>query len=61
MSQPETEVDQTPAEKLYRAMLPTLPQHMIALLKILLAAAPTSKTKNDSINIMTDVLPEEMP
>ena len=42
-------------------MLPALPQYMIALLKILLAAAPTSKAKTDSINIMTDVLPEEMP
>ncbi|ROT73416.1 putative striatin-interacting protein 2-like [Penaeus vannamei] len=42
-------------------MLPTLPQCMIALLKILLAAAPTSKAKTDSINIMADVLPEEMP
>ncbi len=41
--------------------LPSLPQYMIALLKILLAAAPTSKAKTDSINIMTDVLPEEMP
>ena len=44
-----------------QAMLPTLPQCMIALLKILLAAAPTSKAKTDSINIMADVLPEEMP
>lgn len=34
---------------------------MIALLKILLAAAPTSKAKTDSINILADVLPEEMP
>lgn len=34
---------------------------MIALLKILLAAAPTSKAKTDSINIMADILPEEMP
>ena len=34
---------------------------MIALLKILLAAAPTSMAKTDPINIMTDVLPEEMP
>ncbi|ELW65355.1 Protein FAM40A [Tupaia chinensis] len=33
----------------------------IALLKILLAAAPTSKAKTDSINILADVLPEEMP
>jgi len=61
MSRPETDVEQTPAEILYQAMLPSLPQYMIALLKILLAAAPTSKAKTDSINIMTDVLPEEMP
>ncbi|CAL4212627.1 unnamed protein product, partial [Meganyctiphanes norvegica] len=61
MSQPEDDVSQTPAEVLYQAMLPTLPQCMIALLKILLAAAPTSKAKTDSINIMADVLPEEMP
>jgi hypothetical protein len=54
-------VSPTPAEVLYSAMLPSLPQYMIALLKILLAAAPTSKAKTDSINIMTDVLPEEMP
>jgi Domain of unknown function (DUF3402) len=57
----ETEVMQTPTEILYQAMLPSLPQYMIALLKILLAAAPTSKAKTDSINIMADVLPEEMP
>ena len=36
-------------------------QYMIALLKILLAAAPTSKAKTDSINIVTDVLPQDMP
>lgn len=61
LSRPELEVEQTAAEVLYQAMLPSLPQYMIALLKILLAAAPTSKAKTDSINIMTDVLPEEMP
>ena len=61
LSRPEVEVDQTPSEILYQAMLPSLPQYMIALLKILLTAAPTSKAKTDSINIMTDVLPEEMP
>nr|CAG4646070.1 EOG090X01YQ [Macrothrix elegans] len=55
------EIVMTPAEVLYQAMLPSLPQYMIALLKILLAAAPTSKAKTDSINIMADVLPEEMP
>uniref|UniRef100_A0A8C4GHW1 Protein FAM40A n=1 Tax=Dicentrarchus labrax TaxID=13489 RepID=A0A8C4GHW1_DICLA len=38
-----------------------LSECQIALLKILLAAAPTSKAKTDSINILADVLPEEMP
>ena len=40
ISRPEAEVDQTPAEVLYQHMFPSLPQYMIALLKILLAAAP---------------------
>lgn len=57
----ETEIPMTPAEILYQAILPNLPQCMIALLKILLAASPTSKAKTESINIMADVLPEEMP
>ncbi|XP_023209422.1 striatin-interacting protein 1-like [Centruroides sculpturatus] len=57
----EMSVPQTPVEILYQAILPNLPQYMIALLKILLAAAPTSKAKTESINIMADVLPEEMP
>lgn len=57
----EGEIALTPAEILYQAILPNLPQYMIALLKILLAAAPTSKAKTESINIMADVLPEEMP
>ncbi|XP_030746368.1 striatin-interacting protein 1 isoform X2 [Sitophilus oryzae] len=61
MSTKEDEVELTPAEILYQAMLPNLPQYMIALLKILLAAAPTSRAKTDSINILADVLPEEMP
>lgn len=42
-------------------MLPNLPQHMIALLKILLAASPTSKAKSDSINIVADILPVDAP
>lgn len=57
----EHDVPATPAEILYQAILPNLPQCMIALLKILLAASPTSKAKTESINIMADVLPEEMP
>ncbi|XP_069085450.1 striatin-interacting protein 2 isoform X2 [Pleurodeles waltl] len=61
MSLGEENVQETPCEVLYRTMLYNLPQYMIALLKILLAAAPTSKAKTDSINILADVLPEEMP
>ncbi|CAG2067794.1 unnamed protein product [Timema podura] len=61
LSTEEPTVPLTPTEILYQGMLPNLPQYMIALLKILLAAAPTSKAKTDSINIMADVLPEEMP
>ena len=34
---------------------------MIALLKVLLAAAPTSRSRNDSLNILVDVLPPEAP
>ncbi|XP_065224067.1 striatin-interacting protein 1 homolog [Planococcus citri] len=61
ISQKEENIPNTPAEILYQAMLPNMQQNIIALLKVLLAAAPTSKTKTDSINIMADVLPEEMP
>uniref|UniRef100_A0A672RTN2 Striatin-interacting protein 1 homolog n=1 Tax=Sinocyclocheilus grahami TaxID=75366 RepID=A0A672RTN2_SINGR len=57
----EEEVEEIPAEILYLGMLPSLSQYVIALLKLLLAAAPTSKAKTDSINILADVLPEEMP
>ncbi|CAG0884935.1 unnamed protein product [Cyprideis torosa] len=61
LSAGEKEVPQTPAEVMYEALLPNLPQYMIALLKVLLAASPTSKAKTDSFNILTDVLPNEMP
>ncbi|XP_062705171.1 striatin-interacting protein 1 homolog isoform X2 [Aedes albopictus] len=61
ISTSEGEIPQTPTEILYQAILPNLPQYMISLLKILLAAAPTSKAKTESINIMADVLPEDMP
>ncbi|XP_054722125.1 striatin-interacting protein 1 homolog [Uloborus diversus] len=61
LSKMEENIPETSVEMLYRSILPSLPQYMIALLKILLAAAPTSKVKTESINIMADVLPEEMP
>lgn len=49
------------AESLYKILLPNLPQYMIALLKVLLAAAPTSKARSDSLNILVDVMPQEIP
>ncbi|XP_064200917.1 striatin-interacting protein 1 homolog isoform X2 [Anguilla rostrata] len=61
MTMGEEDVEETPTETLYVGMLPNLSQYVIALLKLLLAAAPTSKAKTDSINILADVLPEEMP
>lgn len=44
-SQQEDNIPVTSAEKLYRMMLPNLSQYIIALLKVLLAAAPSSKVK----------------
>lgn len=61
ISNSEGEIEQTAAETVYQAILPNLPQCMIALLKILLAASPTSKSKTETINIMVDVFPEELP
>lgn len=52
---------QSPAEALYKAALNNLPQYMIALLKILLAAAPISKPKTESINIGAEIVPETAP
>ncbi|KAG5875023.1 hypothetical protein JTB14_004907 [Gonioctena quinquepunctata] len=54
------EIEMTPAEILYQGMFPNLPQYMICLLKILLATT-RSNTTGDSINILGDVLPKEMP
>lgn len=61
ISTPRFPIRQTPTEIVYHAMLPFVPQYMIALLKILLAAAPITKSKTDSTNIMADVLPGQMP
>uniref|UniRef100_F1KTD6 Protein FAM40B n=1 Tax=Ascaris suum TaxID=6253 RepID=F1KTD6_ASCSU len=58
-SQREGEDDASATEKLYRMMLPNLSQYVIALLKVLLAAAPSSKAKSDAINILSDVLTPE--
>ncbi|VDM44675.1 unnamed protein product [Toxocara canis] len=58
-SQRESNEEFSTTEKLYRMMLPNLSQYIIALLKVLLAAAPSSKAKSDAINILSDVLTPE--
>ena len=51
----------TPTEILYKSILSNLPQYMIAILKVLLAAAPTSRTRSESLNIFVDVIPADTP
>uniref|UniRef100_A0A915KLT9 Far11/STRP C-terminal domain-containing protein n=1 Tax=Romanomermis culicivorax TaxID=13658 RepID=A0A915KLT9_ROMCU len=43
-------------ENLYRSILPHVAQYVIGLLKILLAGAPTSKPKTDSVNLLSEIL-----
>lgn len=50
-----------PAERLYCELLPKMPQYIIALLKILLAASTPTKSRNErteSINIMSEIDPD---
>jgi len=61
LSKKETNISETPAERLYQATVTQIPQFLIALLKLLLTSTPTAKAKTDSINILCDVIPEEMP
>ncbi|GMS84606.1 hypothetical protein PENTCL1PPCAC_6781, partial [Pristionchus entomophagus] len=53
------EVEETRVETMYKMMLPNLSQYVVALLKVLLAAAPSNKAKNDTLNILCDVLTPE--
>uniref|UniRef100_A0A914EH44 Uncharacterized protein n=1 Tax=Acrobeloides nanus TaxID=290746 RepID=A0A914EH44_9BILA len=52
-------VRQTPTECLYRRLLPNMSDYVIALLKMLLAALPSSKAKGDAVSILSDVLTPE--
>ncbi|CAF4731502.1 unnamed protein product [Rotaria sp. Silwood1] len=61
LSKQETNIPDTAAERLYLATLSQIPQFLIALLKLLLTSTPTAKPKTESINILCDVIPEEMP
>lgn len=49
------------AEQLYRAMLPNLPQYLISLLRILLGSVPNLKSKTESLNVLSEVMPPEAP
>ncbi|CAG9839478.1 unnamed protein product [Diabrotica balteata] len=55
------DIDLSPVEILYQSIFPNLPQYMICLLKILLATMSRAKSSTDSINILGDILPKEMP
>jgi hypothetical protein len=50
----------SPAEALYASLLQTLPQHLICLLKILLTSLPQTRPKSDSLQIMSDLFPDEL-
>ncbi|RNA35377.1 striatin-interacting 2 [Brachionus plicatilis] len=49
-----------PAEVLFSSLLNNLPQYLICLLKILLTSIPQIRPKADSLQIMSDLFPEEL-
>jgi hypothetical protein len=56
----EEETTQPPAEILFSSLLSNLPQYLICLLKILLTSVPQTRPKNDSLQIMSDLFPEDL-
>uniref|UniRef100_A0A1I7Y4Z8 Rab-GAP TBC domain-containing protein n=1 Tax=Steinernema glaseri TaxID=37863 RepID=A0A1I7Y4Z8_9BILA len=53
------QIELTKTERLYRQLLPNMCEYIVAILKMLLAALPSSKAKADAINILSDVLTPE--
>uniref|UniRef100_A0A0K0FLW9 Uncharacterized protein n=1 Tax=Strongyloides venezuelensis TaxID=75913 RepID=A0A0K0FLW9_STRVS len=53
------DVTETATEKFYRSTFNKLPDYVSAFLKILMSALPSQKAKNDTINILCDVLPKD--
>lgn len=51
---------QTPVEFLFSSILSNLPQYLICLLKILLTSVPQTRPKTDSLQIMSDLFPEDL-
>lgn len=44
---------------MYVALLPQIGDYLVALLKMLLAALPSSKSRGDALSILSDVLTPE--
>ncbi|PAV85004.1 hypothetical protein WR25_10269 [Diploscapter pachys] len=52
-------IEESKTESLYKHLLPKLTEYTVALLKVLLAAAPSNKAKSETLNILIDVLTSE--
>lgn len=53
--------DEPPAsELLFMSLLNNLPQYLICLLKLLLTSVPQTKPKGESLQIMSDLFPEDL-
>jgi len=48
------------AEILFNSLISNLPQYLICLLKILLTSVPQTRPKTDSLQIMSDLFPEDL-
>ena len=59
-SRTDGEIEMTPAEIIYHAMLPKLKDYMNALLEILLCVTSTVHEKFLVINIITEIVPESL-
>uniref|UniRef100_A0A0K0EQN6 Far11/STRP C-terminal domain-containing protein n=1 Tax=Strongyloides stercoralis TaxID=6248 RepID=A0A0K0EQN6_STRER len=53
------DIVETTTEKFYRATFTKLVDYVVAFLKILVLALPSQKAKNDTVNILCDVLPKD--
>jgi len=60
LSKADTTYYEGPVEKFYAGLLPSMPQCLISLLKILLTAVPQTRQKADSLQIMSDLFPEDL-
>ena len=59
-SNEEDSTEDNPSETLFTSLLNNLPQYLICLLKILLTSVPQTRPKTDSLQIMSDLFPEDL-